>query len=181
LQGSNLACSLSKDQGQQYVPSILSSPTIPHFALLLHVSQIVLPLKSPLIRPSVLLSESFDLLTGLVVFPDLPHILFVDREHLEIDELLLHVRKTIASRREKQGIFVRHPRIPYGDRAIRSVERYVVAILLLHVVSVQYSGSEVERCAPVEPNEPLTHRRTCQVDDVSTRICFSQFLPLAIS
>jgi hypothetical protein len=84
----------------------------------------------------VLLGELFDLLPGLVVFLNLLDILLVDREHLEIDQILLHVRKTIASGREKKGIFARHPRISDGDRAIGRVEGYVVAILILHAVSV---------------------------------------------
>lgn len=87
----------------------------------------------------MLLGESFDLLTGLVVFLDPPDIRFVDREHLEIDQVLLHVRKAIASGREKQGILVRDPRVPDDDRPIGRVEGYVVAILRLRAVSVQYS------------------------------------------
>jgi hypothetical protein len=123
----------------------------PHAALLLHIGQILPPLKLLFVRPSVLLGESFDLLTALVVFLDLPNILFVDREHLEVNQVLLHVRKAISSGREKQWIFVRGPRIPDGDRAIGRVEGYIVAILLLHAMSVQYSGSEAEQCDSVGP------------------------------
>jgi hypothetical protein len=142
---------LFEDQAQYNVLATVSSLTFPHAALLLHVGQIVLPLEILLVRPSVLLGESFDLLTALVVSLDLPDILFVDREHLEVDQVLLHVRKTISSGRESQGIFVRYPGIPDGDRAIDRVEGYVVAILLLHTMSVQYSGSEAERCDAVRP------------------------------
>ena len=115
-------------------PSLHYVSHIQPFAHLLHVSQILLPLKLPLIRPSVLHSESFDLLSRLVIFLDLPHVLFIDREHLEIDEVLLHIRKTIAGRREQQGSFVDYPRIPDGDRAIRCVEGYIVAVLRLRAV-----------------------------------------------
>lgn len=83
------------------------SSQLPRLKLLLHVGQIVLPLEFPLVRPSVLHGELFDLLTGLVVFLDPPDILFVDRKHLKINQVLLHVRKTIASGREKQGILAR--------------------------------------------------------------------------
>ena len=94
----------------------------------------------------MLYGESSDLLTLLVVSLDPPDVLFVDREHLEVDQMLLHVRKTIASGREKQRGLVRgFPRIPDGDRAIGRVKRYVIAILPLHAISVQYSESEVER------------------------------------
>jgi len=115
-------------------PSLHYVSHIQPFAHLLHVSQILLPLKLPLVRPSVLHSESFDLLSRLVIFLDLPHVLFIDREHLEIDEVLLHIRKTIAGRREQQGSFVDYPRIPDGDRAIRCVEGYIVAVLRLRAV-----------------------------------------------
>jgi hypothetical protein len=147
----SVAILLAKVKGQYNVLATVSSLTFPHAALLLHFGQIVLPLELLLVRPSVLLGESFDLLTALVIFLDLPDILFVDREHLEVDQALLHVSKTISSGRESQGIFVRHPWIPDGDRAIGRVEGYVVAILLLHTMSVKYSGSEAERCDAVRP------------------------------
>jgi hypothetical protein len=132
-------------------PSTLEVSQRPHAALLLHISQILPPLKLLLVRPPVLLGELFGLLTELVSFLDLPDIMFVDREHLEVDQVLLHQRKTIFSGRENQWIFVRGPRIPDGDRAIGRVEGYIVAILLLHAMSVQYSGSEAEQCDSVGP------------------------------
>lgn len=84
----------------------------------------------------MLYSELLDLLCGYIVLLDPPETLLIDGEYFEIDEVLLHVRKTLTSRREDSCRLVKYNSIPDSDRAIGRIERYVVAIFVLHTLSV---------------------------------------------